>query len=156
MLTLDDVMLHIKKEISHQDKKWGTDKQQSLPGYILIMQKKIRDAQNGWCSDTPGRNSALSEMLQAVTVGIRCLQEYGVTGWAQATNDIPLEPQQKDKTIKLTLVDGSPLVVSKSIITGVDHDLLNNCAIVATNKGAEHRVRENVRQIQIMLQGEDH
>ena len=84
----EDVYRAIDGERDYQDAKWGSDKEQSLPGYLLIMRKEIEEAIDGWMKDTAHRNSALAEVLQVVAVGVKCLEVYGVSGGARPTNDI--------------------------------------------------------------------
>ena len=86
---LDAVFTEVKREITYQNLKWGEGKAQSLPGYMLIMRKELEEAEGAWMkNETDSRQSPLEEILQVVTVGMRCLAEYGVRGSARATNDI--------------------------------------------------------------------
>lgn len=79
----------INNEIEYQDAKFGAAKEQSLPGYLLIMKKELEEAEHAWLKGPwNGRNSAMAELLQVVTVGIRALTQYGVDGCPRATNDV--------------------------------------------------------------------
>lgn len=90
-----DVIDAIENELVHQRSKWGWEKQQSLPGYLLIMQSELNEAINGWMKNKDGRNSPLSEIVQVVTTGICALNYYGTAGSAGSTNDLT-EQQMKD------------------------------------------------------------
>lgn len=80
----------ISRELEYQSQKWGYDKEQSLPGYLLIMQQELKEAIDGWMiNDRRDRNSTLEEVLQVVATGIRCLNDYGVKGNALSTSDVP-------------------------------------------------------------------
>lgn len=80
----------ISRELEYQSLKWGYDKEQSLPGYLLIMQQELKEAIDGWMiNDRSARNSTLEEVLQVVATGIRCLNDYGVKGNALSTSDVP-------------------------------------------------------------------
>jgi hypothetical protein len=78
----------VNREASYQDIKWGADKQQSLPGYLLIMKRELDEAIDGWMKNSDGRHSCLSEVLQVVTVGVRCLEYYGTQGCSRSTPDV--------------------------------------------------------------------
>jgi len=78
----------IENELAHQRQKWGKDKQQSLPGYLLVMQYELNEAIDGWMKNKAGRNSTLQEIVQVVATGIAALDFYGVDGNALSTNDI--------------------------------------------------------------------
>jgi NTP pyrophosphatase (non-canonical NTP hydrolase) len=78
----------IEKELEHQQQKWGKDKQQSLAGYLLILQYEINEAVDGWMKNKGERNSSLQEIVQVVATGVACLDFYGVEGNALSTNDI--------------------------------------------------------------------
>jgi hypothetical protein len=87
-LSREEVMFAIDNECLSQDEKWGIDKQQSLPGFLLIMQKEINEAVEGWVKNREGKHAPLNEVVQVAAVAIRCLERYGVNGSATATNDI--------------------------------------------------------------------
>lgn len=99
-LKLYDVVQAIMDEMDYQDKKWGANKPQSLPGFILVAKNEIAEAEAAWTkSASPtGRHSTLSELLQATTVLVRALQRYGVEGCAQSTNDKPIAPLEQITT----------------------------------------------------------
>lgn len=78
----------ISKELEYQRQKWGSDKQQSLAGYLLIMQYELNEAIGGWMKNKAGRNSTLQEIVQVVATGITALNFYGTEGSALSTNDI--------------------------------------------------------------------
>lgn len=86
-----EVQIAIEEELTFQQKKWGKDKEQSLAGYLLIMQWELNEAVEGWMKNKEGRNSTLAEVVQVVATGIACLNDYGVVGSAVSTEDIPHE-----------------------------------------------------------------
>lgn len=75
-------------ELEHQRQKWGSDKQQSLPGFLLILESEMDEAKRGWTKNSEGRNSPLSEVVQVAAVALACLTRYGVSGSARATDDV--------------------------------------------------------------------
>lgn len=87
--SFDEVADAIKQELAKQDAKWGSDKPQSLPGYLILIRKELEEAELGWCKDLQGKHSPLSELVQVAALAVRALQAYGVSGSAVATNDIP-------------------------------------------------------------------
>lgn len=85
-----EVLSEIEREMDYQDDKWG-NKEQSLPGYLLIMKKEIDEAIDGWMRGDvrkDSRNSPLHEIVQVVAVGVQCLEQYGTAGCTINTNDI--------------------------------------------------------------------
>lgn len=105
MKSMQEVTDAILQEIAYQNAKWGEDKEQSLPGYLTVMRNELRKAEAGWCKNSTGRDSCLSEILQCVTVGVRALMEYGVMGTAHATSDIPLTFDREGREIGFSLSD---------------------------------------------------
>lgn len=159
-LTMVDVLEAVDREIAYQDGKWGPDKEQSLAGYLLIMQVEIEAAIKGWQFNLHDRHSALSNVLQTVTVGLRCLQTYGVSGCAQATNDVvppaPLSFTQVTQdslstTIELTSLSGTTVKLEKSMIIDVLAQHLHPGSRVHTRHDYVD-VQEDARTIQQMLQ----
>ncbi len=41
-------LLAVHRELSHQRQKWGKDKPQSLPGFLLILESELAEAKHGW------------------------------------------------------------------------------------------------------------
>ena len=88
-MILDQVFEAIRGERAYQDVKWGPRKPQSLPGFLLVMRTELDEAEIAWAKNqVESRHTPLEEILQVVTVGIRCLEKYGVEGSARATDDI--------------------------------------------------------------------
>ena len=81
-------LVAIHRELEHQRQKWGKDKSQSLPGFLLILESELAEAKHGWMKNLEGRNSPLSEVVQIAAVALACLTRYGTNGSAVATNDI--------------------------------------------------------------------
>lgn len=71
----------------NQEQKWGIDKPQSLPGFLLVMQLELQEAINGWMKNIEGKHSALAEIVQVCAVGVACLEKYGISGSAISTDD---------------------------------------------------------------------
>lgn len=91
VLTKEQVYELILIERRFQDSKWGEDKPQSLPGFLLILQKEIEEAIDGWMKNKHGRDSPLSEVTQIAAVAVACMERYGSYGTAHPTNDTPIE-----------------------------------------------------------------
>lgn len=81
-MTLEEVMKSIKEERDYQDKKWDSldEREQSIPGYMLVLRKELEEAEIGWCKNIPGKHSSLAEMCQIAAVAIACLQQHGIEG----------------------------------------------------------------------------
>lgn len=92
-----EVVTAIELELQHQCSKWGADKQQSLPGYLLIMKYELDEAIDGWMKDKVGRNSPLNEIVQVVTTGICALNYYGINGTARSTSDVTENEMKEEK-----------------------------------------------------------
>ncbi len=81
-------LVAIHRELEHQRQKWGKDKSQSLPGFLLILENELAEAKHGWTKNLEGRNSPLSEVVQIAAVPLACLVRYGTSDSAVATTDI--------------------------------------------------------------------
>lgn len=90
-LTMSQVFDAIEIELDTQNKKWGVNKPQSIPGFMLIMQKELDEATAGWVKNVGGKHAPLNEIVQVAAVAIACLKRYGVDGSAISTNDIPID-----------------------------------------------------------------
>lgn len=88
-LTTAPVTQAILTERAYQDRKFGKDKPQSLPGWLIIMENELIEAKAGWTKNSLGRHSALHEIVQLTACALRCLEFYGTEGTARATNDEP-------------------------------------------------------------------
>lgn len=86
----DKVFYAIMEERKRQDEKWGADKPQSLPGFLLILEAELNEAKLGWLKDLSGKSAPLNEIVQLAAVAVACLERYGVKGTAWSTNDTPL------------------------------------------------------------------
>lgn len=89
-LTTHQVFDTILNELDKQDKKWGSNKPQSLPGFMLIIQKELDEATLGWVKNIDGDHAPLNELVQVAAVAVACLRRYGVDGSAVATDDISI------------------------------------------------------------------
>lgn len=88
--TFEEVVNAIFDEILRQNIKWGVNKPQSLPGYLLVIKRELDEAIEGWNKDLPGKSAPLNEIVQVAAVCVACLQRYGLTGNTISTNDIPV------------------------------------------------------------------
>jgi hypothetical protein len=88
-MTFNEVVEAIANERRFQSNRWGSNKEQSLAGYLLIMRKELDEAIDGWMkNDGAPRQSCLEEIVQVVATGVACLETYGIKGCARSTNDI--------------------------------------------------------------------
>jgi len=83
-----DVFDAITKERAYQDEKWGSDKPQSLPGFLIILEEELAEVKKGWVKNL---NVDLNEIVQIAAIAVACLEKYGVNGSATATDDISNE-----------------------------------------------------------------
>ncbi len=97
-LSMGEVFEAIIEERLKQEEKWGKEKPQSLPGYLMVMERELAEAKEGWNKDLEGKSAPLNEIVQLVAVGVACLQRYGLTGNTISTNDIPV-PQKCGKRV---------------------------------------------------------
>lgn len=79
----------INEERAHQDAKYGADKQQSIPGFLLIIKKELEEAEDGWLRNSTGRHSVMAEICQIAATCVAAMEKYGTTGTATTTDDIP-------------------------------------------------------------------
>lgn len=93
MLSFEDVIEVVKNERAYQDIKYGVDREQSLPAFLLILESELAEAKKGWMKNLCGRDAPLNEIVQVAAVAIACLERYGTTGITQSRNDIPV-PQK--------------------------------------------------------------
>lgn len=89
LLSPREVYDAIVTERDHQDDKWGKNKPQSLPGFLIVIEHELNEAKLAWVMNVEGDRSALREILQIAATATACLEKYGTTGSAIATNDIP-------------------------------------------------------------------
>lgn len=88
LLTRRQVFEAIEKERFYQDDKWGRDRPQSLPGYLLIAQAELNEAIAGWIKNGQGRSAPLHELTQVAAVIVACLERYGTEGTTINTDDL--------------------------------------------------------------------
>ena len=89
VLSRAEVYAAVDKERNHQDDKWGANKPQSLPGFLMVLEKELQEAKDAWVKNVDGEHAPLNEIVQIAATAVACLEKYGVTGSATATNDIP-------------------------------------------------------------------
>lgn len=96
LLTEQEVFAAISRERQHQRNKYGQNRAQSLPGYLLIAQRELGEAIDGWHTDAEGRDSPMFELCQVAAVCVAAMEAYGVVGNTISTNDIPDTPNQTE------------------------------------------------------------
>lgn len=81
-MTFEEVCKSIQEERDYQDSKWGTldEKQQSIPGFMLVLEAELNEAKAGWMKNVNGKHSSLAEIRQVAAVAIACLQQHGIEG----------------------------------------------------------------------------
>lgn len=86
-MDMEDAFQLLADEREQQDKEWGhqTERDQSIPGYIMIMRRKIQQAEDAWLDGSIGRESALFRITQAAATGVAALQEHAVSTGKAAT-----------------------------------------------------------------------
>jgi hypothetical protein len=88
-----DIYAAIDAERAHQAAKYGPRKEQSLPGFLLILRKELEEAELAWQKGGEGRNSAMAEVLQVAAVAVAALEKYGLTGCPRASDDYTCQQQ---------------------------------------------------------------
>lgn len=88
LATRENVYLAISKERIYQDRKWGVDRPQSVPGFLLVMRKELDEAEKSWLKNVRGdRQTVLEEIVQVAATAVACLERYGVEGNTVSCND---------------------------------------------------------------------
>lgn len=110
--SFDEAVEVVRKEREYQEQKWGKDRPQSLAGFLLILQKEVNEAVDGWMKNSDGRDSPLNEVVQVAATALACIERYGETGNTINVNDIAVLPQQPEH-VHVELKEG-PTVYFKS------------------------------------------
>ena len=87
LLSREEVYRAIDLERQHQIEKYGENRAQSLPGFLLVAQAELDEAKEGWIKNRPGRSSPLAELLQVAAVCVAALEKYGISGNTFNTDD---------------------------------------------------------------------
>jgi hypothetical protein len=95
----------ILDEMRNQDIKFGVDKEQSLPGYMLLIRKELEEAENGWTKSLNDKHACLNELVQVAALTMRALMTYGTTGCAISTNDKSVTQTVSNRTQYYNLLD---------------------------------------------------
>jgi len=88
-LEREAVFAEINREREHQIAKYGQEKEQSLPGWLIILENELAEAKYAWTKGGVGRDSAMHEVLQIAATAVAALEAYGCVGCPRATNDMP-------------------------------------------------------------------
>lgn len=86
-LTRKQVFAAIVKERDRQDTKFGVDKQQSVAGFLLVLEAELQEAKDGWIKGKIDKHAPLNEILQIAAVAVACLEKYGVSGNVVTADD---------------------------------------------------------------------
>jgi hypothetical protein len=80
MLHTSAVFASIKEEREYQDAKWtrAHNAEQTLSGYILVLESELEEAKKGFIKGGTGRNHPLHEILQIAAVCVAALQAHGL------------------------------------------------------------------------------
>lgn len=78
-------------EREYQDQKYGPNKQQSIAGFLLIIENELNEAKQGWTKNSSGRHSVMHEIRQIAATCVAAMEKYGTTGTAVTTDDIPCD-----------------------------------------------------------------
>ncbi len=83
-----DAVRYVARERHYQMHKYGWDKEQSLPGFLIVISHLLGTAVTAWTKnrDEP-RRTPLAIVTAIAATAIACIQRYGATGSAHATND---------------------------------------------------------------------
>jgi len=90
MSTRQEIIDAIDEERWYQKKKFGEDKEQSIPGFLIIIENELNEAKAGWTKNLTGRHSVMHEILQIAATCVAAMETYGTVGSAISTNDIPV------------------------------------------------------------------
>lgn len=71
-----DILAAMEGEAAYQDAQ-GHSPTHPVAAWLLIMQQELREATDAWVGNR-GDRAALAEILQVMTVGMRCLEQHGV------------------------------------------------------------------------------
>jgi hypothetical protein len=71
-----EVIAAMCREADHQDAK-GHASEHPVSAWLLIMQAELDEARHDWVTGH-GDQDALAEVLQVMTVGLRCLMQHGI------------------------------------------------------------------------------
>lgn len=87
MTSIDEVFVAIRKERQYQMVKFE-GQEQSLPGFLIILENELEEAKKAWTKGGAGRQSAMQEVLQVATVAVAAMELYGTTGCPVSTYDL--------------------------------------------------------------------
>lgn len=99
MASFEDVVNAVYLELCKQDKKWGVSKPQSLPGFLMIIERELEEAKEGWNKDLEGKSAPLNELVQVAASCFAALQRYGLTGNTRSTDDVAV-PQKEQSWVE--------------------------------------------------------
>jgi hypothetical protein len=78
----------VSLEREHQEQKWGAEKPQSLPGFLLVLESELEEAKRAWTKNhTAPRQSVMEEIVQIAAVAVAAIERYGAEGCPVSTND---------------------------------------------------------------------
>lgn len=77
MMTQEEVLAKIKEEREYQDKKFPNN-QHEIPTWVKLMEDKLEMVYYCWYHKR--ENFALHELLEVVSMGIACMEQYRAVG----------------------------------------------------------------------------
>lgn len=84
---MEEILSRLQFERTKQHGKWGEHRPQSLAGYIILIEKELAEAKEGYAKDVRGAHSAINELWQVAYLAIDCLERYGSQDYVETTND---------------------------------------------------------------------
>jgi hypothetical protein len=94
LIPQQDVFDAIAIERNRQLEKWGVHKAQSLAYYLLIIERLVEEAKEGWNHDLPGKKAPLNVLVEVAAVCTAALEQYGTTGNTISKSDVPVPQEQ--------------------------------------------------------------
>lgn len=58
----------------------GHDHDHTVAEFLLIIERELQEAKDGWMKNKPQRHSAMSEIMQIAAVCVAAMEQHGVDG----------------------------------------------------------------------------
>lgn len=78
-MTRKDVYQAIDEERTYQDNLHGLYKH-SITEWLLILERQLDQAKQGWLKNHKDRQSSLHEITQIAVCAVACLEDHGTVG----------------------------------------------------------------------------
>lgn len=82
----EDIYRELDAERQHQFVLWR-DKPHSVGDWLIIIDRELNEAKEGWMKNKAERHSAMSEIMQIAAVCIAAMEQHGIEGNGVADND---------------------------------------------------------------------